>query len=123
MQTADQLRTLLQLDYRPADLGDTSAQYQSRFELIIAQTLARATATDAQREAGARYTLISAQLRQVLRQAEELKSASGSSIRQDLATKVAALRSEQAGYLRASGLQPAGVQRPQSVSVPVEASF
>ena len=119
-----QLRQTLELDYRPGDLGDTPEQYQSRFDLVVSQALARPVGvTIAQREAGARYLLISAQLRQVLRQAEELKSASGSSVRQDLATKVTALRSEQAAQLRASGLQPAGIQRPQSVSVAVEASF
>lgn len=119
-----QLREVLTLDYRPSDLGDSPAQYVARLNYVVQQALARPLPVTApQQEAGARYLLVSAQLRQMLRQAEELKSASGASERQDLATKVAALRAEQAAQLKASGLQPAGVQRPGSISVPVQSSF
>ncbi len=124
MQTADQLRTLLQLDYRPADLGDTPEQYQSRFDLVVTQTLARTEATDAQREAGARYLLISAQLRQLNRQLEEIAVSGEITLRQGLTVRMGQLRYDQQAQLRLSGL-PGGLVavRPVSVSVDVQAGL
>ena len=124
MQTADQLRTLLQLDYRPADLGDTPEQYQSRIDLAITQAEARTDATDAQREAGARYVLIGAQLRQLNRQLEEIAVSGEITLRQGLATRLGELRREQSEQLRLSGL-PGGfvAVRPLSVVADVQAGL
>jgi len=124
MQTLEQLTETLSLDYRPADLGDTPSQFTLRLASIVTAAVARPVGvSDAEREAGARYILIGAQIRQTLRQAEEQKSASGASQRQDLATKLEHLRIEQAGLLRASSLTPVTSARAQSVAVSVEMGF
>ena len=124
--SAEQLRALLELDYRPADLGDDEMAYTNRMQHIVTAALARPVeTTEAQREAGARYLLTGAVIRQTRRLAEEQKNAAGSSIRQDLASKLASLQAEQAQYLRASGLAAeAGLSsRQRSVSVSVELGF
>lgn len=124
MQTADQLRAILQLDYRPADLGDTPEQYQARFGLTIVQALARTDATDLQREAGARYLLISAQLRQLNRQLEEIAVSGEITLKQGLAVRLGELRREQSEQLRLSGLPGGFVPvRPVSITADVLAGL
>lgn len=101
------LAALLRLDFRPADLGDTPEQFDARLAHIVTAARARGTATPAQQEAGARYLLLAAQLRQLARQAESLHAASGASVTQGLATRLAELRAQQAEQLALSGLAPA----------------
>ncbi|MFK7601884.1 hypothetical protein ACI3L1_06695 [Deinococcus sp. SM5_A1] len=117
------LSELLALDFRPADLGDTADQFANRLEYAVASAVARRDATPGQQEAGARYLLLSAQLRQMVRSAERLKSASGSEIEQGLGIRLAELRAQQAEQLTLSGLYPAAQPRRGSISVPVEVSF
>lgn len=120
---AQQLKKLLELDFRPADLGDTPEQFTARLGYLIDAAMARADATSAQQEAGVRYLLLGSQLRQLTRQAETLKSASGASISQGLATRIAELRAQQAEQLALSGLAPPtefASKMPRSTSVGVE---
>ena len=120
-----QLREVLTLDYRPSDLGDTPDQYVARLNYVVQQALARTKpVTLAQQEAGARYLLISAQLRQLNRQLEEFTAVGEVTLKQGLAVRLAQLRFEQTQQLRLSGLPgSAGPVRQGSVSVPVRAEF
>lgn len=119
---AGQLETLLRLDYRPADLGDTPEQFAQRLAFEAQAQIARTDAAGAQMLAGARYGLLSAQLRQLTRQAESLRAASGASITQGIATRMAELRRQMDEQLALSGLAPQnqGGRVFRSVSVGVE---
>lgn len=116
------LITRLQLDFTPADTGDSEANFTARLSQIAADAVARSAATPQQQEAGARYLLIAAQIRQLVRQSESFESVGEVKITEGLATRLAALRTDMAWELTASGLAPVRA-RPQSVSVPVEVSF
>lgn len=120
---AAQLAALLRLDFRPADTGDSAEQFDQRLKLLLDVAQARSGVTPAQQEAGVRYHLLSAQVRQLTRKAESLKAASGASISQGLATRLAELRTQMAEQLTLSGLQPPPDPSRRvrgSVNVPVE---
>lgn len=118
------LAQLLRLDFRPTDLGDTPEQFEARLAHIVTAAVARQGATPAQQEAGARYLLLGAQLRELTRQAERMRAASGAEMEQGLATRLAEVRTQQAEQLALSGLAPDPRARRQgSVCLPVEASF
>lgn len=121
-----QLQAALRLDFRPTDLGDTPEQFAERLTYLTKAALARTGATPAQREAGVRYHLLSAQVRQLVRQAESLKAASGASITQGLATRLAELRAQMAEQLALSGLNPPADPSGRvrgSVNVPLEVVY
>lgn len=121
---AGQLVDRLRLDFTAADLGDTATTFRSRLDMVAGDAVARTGTTDAQQEAGARYLLLSAQLRQLVRKVERLKSASGSEIEQGLATRLAEVRRQQAEQLALSGLAPSStVERPRSQVLQVEVGF
>lgn len=116
------LTARLRLDFTPADTGDSETNFTARLAQIASDAVARPNTTPQQQEAGARYLLIGAQIRQLTRNPERLKSASGSEIEQGLATRLAMLRTDMAWELTASGL--GGVRARQgSMSIPVEAAF
>ncbi|EYB67025.1 hypothetical protein DEIPH_ctg052orf0020 [Deinococcus phoenicis] len=111
------LAALLRLDFRPEDLGDMPGQFDARLGHIVTAAQARADATPAQQEAGARYLLLGAQLRQLTRQAERMKAASGAEMEQGLATRLAEVRRQQAEQLALSGLASSSrtLTRPRGV--------
>ena len=119
------LAQLLRLDFRPADLGDTPELYEQRIEYAVAAAQARpAGITLEQREAGARYLLLSAQIRQLNRQLEEFTAVGEVTLKQGLSVRLGQLRYEQTQQLRLSGLPgSAGPVRPVSVSVDVVATL
>ncbi|GGR31440.1 hypothetical protein [Deinococcus ruber] len=125
--TPEQLTTVLEMDFRAADLGDTDVQFAARLAYVAAAAVARADltppATNAQIEAGARYLLIGAEIRQLTRLAERQKSESGAEIQRDLATRLASLRLDLQTALVASGQAPARAGRQGSVSVDVVSVF
>lgn len=117
LPSSDALVTLLRMEFRPADVGDTPQEFTDRLAYVAAQASSRTDATPAQVEAGARYALITAQITQLTRTADELKAASGASIRKGLETRLAALQRAQAQQLALSGLTAATtVTRPRSVA-------
>jgi hypothetical protein len=113
------------MDFRAADLGDTEQQFTDRLAYLTTQALARAApVTAAQQEAGSRYLLIAAQIRQLGRQVEELAVTGEITIKQGLMTRMGQLRYDQQVQLRLSGLPNASsVTRPVSVSVDVVSGF
>lgn len=122
--TAKQLGKALSMDFRASDLGDTADQFDARIKYLTEQAAARENVTDAQREAGARYALVGAQIRQLIRQADELKGASGSSVKQNLDAKISALRAEQKTLEGQSGLAASlRTARQGSVSLEVQSAF
>ncbi|WP_155300954.1 hypothetical protein [Deinococcus kurensis] len=117
LPTPDALVTLLRMEFRPADVGDTPQEFTDRLAYVAAQAAAREGATTPQVEAGARYALITAQIQQLTRTADEQRGASGSSIRRGLDTRLAALQRAQAQQLALSGLVAATtITRPRSVT-------
>lgn len=103
---ARQLKTVLSMDFRPADLGDTPEQFAARLDYLTEQALARTEATPAQQQAGVRYLLLSAQLRQLTRQADRLRAASGSEIQRSTGAALAEVRLQRDEALAESGLKP-----------------
>jgi hypothetical protein len=122
---AQQLQTVLAMDFRAADLGDTDAQFTARLTYVVTQALARALpVTAAQQEAGARYVLLGAQIRQLGRQLEEFTAVGEVTLKQGLATRMGQLRYDQQVQLRLSALpNPSSVTRPASVLVSVVPGF
>lgn len=117
LPSSDALVTLLRMEFRPADVGDTPQEFDARVAYVADQAAAREGATPAQVEAGARYALITAQIQQLTRTADELKAASGASVRKGLDTRLAALQRAQAQQLSLSGLTvTTAVTRPRSVT-------
>ncbi|GHG37499.1 hypothetical protein GCM10017784_34840 [Deinococcus indicus] len=117
------LTQALRMEFRAADVGDTDAEFTARLQFVSDRAVGREGVTAAQAEAGARYALITAQIQQLTRTSDELKAASGASIRKGLDTRLAALRAMQGQQLRLSGLAPAPAPAPGTVGVPVEAGF
>ncbi|WP_288481008.1 hypothetical protein [uncultured Deinococcus sp.] len=113
----------LALDFKSSDLGDTTDQFTARLGYVVQQAEARGTASEAQQEAGARYVLLGAQLRQLTRKAERLKAASGAEVQQDLATLIAEVRAQMKEQLTASGLGPAPKPRRGSTSTEMEVTY
>lgn len=113
----------LALDFRASDLGDTTDQFTARLGYVVQQAGARTEASKAQQEAGARYVLLGAQLRQLTRKAERLKAASGAEVQQDLSTLIAEVRAQMAEQLAASGLGPAPKPRRGSTSTQLEVTY
>ncbi|SMB93314.1 hypothetical protein [Deinococcus hopiensis] len=123
--TAEQLAALLRLDFRPSDLGDTADQFTTRLQGITEAAVQRPDTTAIQQEAGARYSLLSAQLRQLTRKPERLKAASGAEVEQGLAARIAVVRADQQAQLALSGLNTVALTSSQvsSGSVAMEATF
>lgn len=114
---ADTLLQALRLEFKAGDVGDTPQEFALRLQFVADRAAERAGVTPAQAEAGARYALITAQIQQLTRTADELKAASGASIRKGLDTRLAALQRAQAQQLALSGLTAAtAVTRPRSVT-------
>ena len=67
------LRMRLERDFRAGDFGDTPAQYSDRIVDATNRAEERKNATPAQQEAGARYELLGAQLRQLTAYLETLQ--------------------------------------------------
>lgn len=117
-----QLLQALRMEFKAADVGDTTQEFAARLKFVVDRAEERQGATPAQAEAGARYMLITAQIQQLTRTSDELKAASGASVRKGLDTRLAALTRAQAQQLALSGLGPP-VLGARSVSVPVEVGF
>lgn len=114
---ADTLRQALRMEFKPGDVGDTPEEFSARLTFLLDRAAEREGATPVQAEAGARYALITAQIQQLTRTSDELKAASGASIRKGLDTRLAALQRAQAQQLALSGLTvTATVTRPRSVT-------
>lgn len=117
LPTSEALVTLLRMEFKAADVGDTTQEFDARLAYVAAQAAAREDATGPQVQAGARYALITAQIQQLTRTSDELRAASGASIRKGLETRLAALQRAQAQQLALSGLVvAAAVTRPRSVT-------
>jgi hypothetical protein len=117
---ADTLRQALRLEFRAGDVGDTPEEFAARLQFVADRAAEREGVTPAQAEAGARYALITAQIQQLTRTSDELKAASGASIRKGLETRLAALRVLQGQQLRLSGLSVTTITTaPDSTAVPV----
>ena len=122
--TTDSLSAVLGRDFKPDDLGDDSAAYADRLTYTVTAALSRTAATPEQQEAGARYVLLGAWVRQLIREVEVLTVPGQIGITQGLAARLAQLRAEQHAQLLLSGLPgSAGAVRPTSLSVPVRSTY
>lgn len=103
-----QLTARLRLDFRPEDVGDSAPNFETRLSTAVLEAFSRRdlapALTDAQLEAGARWTLLNAQLREMLRSNDMTELVDEGRIQRDAASRFAELRRELQILRLASGL-------------------
>lgn len=102
-----QLTARLRLDFRAGDVGDTDIAFETRLATAVNGAFSRRTVypllMDAQIEAGARWTLLSAQMRELIR-SYDMTQVDDVREQRDAASRFAELRRELQILRLASGL-------------------
>jgi len=124
---ATQLTARLRLDFRAGDVGDSDTDFAARIQSAVNDALSRRSATptvtDTQLEYGARWVLLSAQVREVLRSNDSTKI-DDVEVRRDATCRIAELRRELQSLRLTSGLDGVSViTRAKTLVARVQAEF
>jgi len=125
---ATQLTARLRLDFRAEDVGDSDTDFAARIQSAVNDALSRRSATpsatDTQLEYGARWTLLSAQVRQILRDMDRVRIQDEGELGRDVAPRLATLRLELQSARLLSGLDISTVTlRSKTLVARVQAEF
>ena len=125
---ASQLTARLRLDFRAEDVGDSDTDFAARIQSAVNDALSRRSATpsatDTQLEYGARWTLLSAQVRQILRDMDRVRIQDEGELGRDVAPRLATLRLELQSARLLSGLDISTVTlRSKTLVARVQAEF
>ncbi len=125
---ATQLAARLRFDFRAGDVGDTDTEFTARLVAVVSDAILRQTATptatDTQLEYGARWVLLGAQVRQILRDMDRVRIQDEGELGRDIAPRLATLRLELQSARLLSGLDVSTVTlRSKTVVARVQAEF
>jgi len=125
---ATQLTARLRLDFRAEDVGDSDTDFAARIQSAVNDALSRRsatpTATDTQLEYGARWVLLGAQVRQILRDMDRVRIGDEGELGRDVAPRLATLRLELQSARLLSGLDISTVTlRSKTLVARVQAEF
>lgn len=125
---ATQLAARLRLDFRAGDVGDSDTDFAARIQSAVNDAFSRRsatpTATDTQLEYGARWVLLGAQVRQILRDMDRVRIQDEGELGRDIAPRLATLRLELQSARLLSGLDVSTVTlRSKTVVARVQAEF